>query len=410
MTCRRNPIAPKYFPSKTGTGPVVFLFDCYDMDRGPLLNTMKLSLIPFHSVRAFRSFVPDHTQMTKIVRMGGSFTRATLAFTALITVWGGPAFVGRAQDPEFSQFYANPAHGNPAFAGITYRPKIHTTFRDQWPSIPHAYLSFLVSYDQFIEPLNSGIGAMIMADQAGGGIYNTYVGGLLYSYQVNFSDFLAVKVGVQGNMIHKKLDATKLVYYDQLDPVQGQNDPGNNPYPTAELLPEAESLTYADLSAGLLIFRENLYAGASVKHINRPYETFTNEFTSRLPMRFLAHAGFVFSLSDAYLGEATLLSPNVLFTQQGSFRQLNLGAFVKNSWVFGGAWLRHHFDYMDAVILMAGVQYEFLKIAYSYDITVKRLSAHSGGAHEVTMVLNFDDQPFLRKRMGKDLRCPSIYL
>ena len=40
-----------------------------------------------------------------------------------------------AQDPQFSQFYANPIYTNPAFAGSSTVGRIVANARNQWPSI-----------------------------------------------------------------------------------------------------------------------------------------------------------------------------------------------------------------------------------------------------------------------------------
>ena len=41
----------------------------------------------------------------------------------------------KAQDPEFTQFYANPLYLNPAFAGSARCPRIVMNYRNQWPGM-----------------------------------------------------------------------------------------------------------------------------------------------------------------------------------------------------------------------------------------------------------------------------------
>jgi hypothetical protein len=41
----------------------------------------------------------------------------------------------KAQDPEFTQFYANPLYLNPAFAGTNRCPRLVMNYRNQWPSL-----------------------------------------------------------------------------------------------------------------------------------------------------------------------------------------------------------------------------------------------------------------------------------
>lgn len=70
-------------------------------------------------------------------------------FILLVTLmW---SFSLQAQDPIYSQYYAAPIQLNPAFAGNTYTPHIAINYRNQWPSLNQAYVSYSVSYSQFFK-------------------------------------------------------------------------------------------------------------------------------------------------------------------------------------------------------------------------------------------------------------------
>ena len=56
----------------------------------------------------------------------------------------------QAQDPAFSQFYANPLYLNPAFAGSNECPRANLNYRDQWPGIGRTYITTSASFDQHI--------------------------------------------------------------------------------------------------------------------------------------------------------------------------------------------------------------------------------------------------------------------
>ncbi len=75
-----------------------------------------------------------------------------------------------SQDPVFSQFYAAPLQLNPALTGLVPAPVISLNYRNQWPNIPNAFSTYSVSFSQYIPNINSGVGLMIEADIAGGGI------------------------------------------------------------------------------------------------------------------------------------------------------------------------------------------------------------------------------------------------
>ncbi|MEY3270304.1 MAG: hypothetical protein RIS89_402, partial [Bacteroidota bacterium] len=40
-----------------------------------------------------------------------------------------------AQDPTFTQFYANPVYMNPALAGSSGCPRVALNYRNEWPQL-----------------------------------------------------------------------------------------------------------------------------------------------------------------------------------------------------------------------------------------------------------------------------------
>src|SRR5262245_45456451 len=78
-----------------------------------------------------------------------------------------------AQDPQFTQFYANPLYLNPAFAGAARRPRVALNYRNQWPALTGTFVTTSVSYDQHVEGIQGGLGFLVTSDQAGKGTLNT---------------------------------------------------------------------------------------------------------------------------------------------------------------------------------------------------------------------------------------------
>ncbi len=72
-----------------------------------------------------------------------------------------------AQDPLFTQFYANPLYLNPAMAGSHLCPRFSMNYRNQWPSLSGSFVTQSFSYDQKFKAINGGIGIIAMHDQAG---------------------------------------------------------------------------------------------------------------------------------------------------------------------------------------------------------------------------------------------------
>ena len=66
-----------------------------------------------------------------------------------------------AQDPEFTQFYANPLYLNPAFAGTAHCPRLSLNYRNQWPGISGSFITTSASYDQHVDALSGGVGLLV---------------------------------------------------------------------------------------------------------------------------------------------------------------------------------------------------------------------------------------------------------
>lgn len=306
------------------------------------------------------------------------------------------------QDPVFSQYYSAPLQTNPAFAGNTELPRIGLHYRNQWPGLPNAYSTYMVTADMFVNSLNSGFGITAMGDVAGDGIYNTIAISGIYSYRVAFSQDVYAKIGLEGGYIQRSLDWNRLVFYDQLNTVTGPVDQAGNPNPSGEGRPEDLVTGNLDVSAGLLLYGPAFYIGFSANHLTTPDEGFLNindNLYNGLPIRLSGMAGYQFNF-DNNNDNSSFISPNILYTRQGKFAQLNAGLYVQIGPVIAGAWYRHARSNADAVIGLIGVQQGVFKLGYTYDLTISGASGF-GGAHEIAVILNFDNSEAAKYRRRK---------
>ena len=108
-----------------------------------------------------------------------------------------------------------------------------------------------------------------------------------------------------------------------------------------------------------------------------------------LPVKVTLHAGSrLRRLHHGLLSRVFTLSPNILYQQQGSFKQLNLGIYmIEKSFLFGG-WYRNNIDVRpDAIIALVGFAKEKFQFGYSFDLTLSKLSNYSYGTHEISLTL-----------------------
>lgn len=315
--------------------------------------------------------------------------RIVLIFCVLFSVFfSEEAF---AQDPEFTQFYANPLYLNPAFAGTARCPRINLNYRNQWPAISGTYVTYSASYDQHFDAIAGGVGLLVMNDKAGRGTLTTTNVALMYSYQLNINREFSMKFGFQAAYFQKSIDWSKLNFGDMIDERRGFV------YNTNEV-PGRSSKSNVDLSAGVLGYSKRYFFGAAFHHLTQPDEGLIGP--SKLPMKITAHAGAVLPIGDK--GNQTTISPNVLYQKQQDFQQLNLGVYVNKGAIVGGLWYRNQ----DSFIALIGITQNHFKIGYSYDVTVSKLTNATAGSHEVSFSLQFECKP--KKKKFRTVSCPSF--
>lgn len=299
-----------------------------------------------------------------------------------------------AQDPEFTQFYANPLYLNPAFAGTARCPRLVMNYRNQWPALSGTFVTTSASYDQHVETISGGLGLLVTNDRAGKGTLATTTVSGIYSYQQAISRKFSIKAGFQATYFQKSLDWSKLTFGDMIDPRKGFI------YETQDI-PRGGTVSNVDFSAGLLGFSEFIYAGVAVHHLTEPNESLIVG-NSPLPMKFTGHAGAVIPIDKKRRYSDANISPNVLYRRQGEFQQLNVGLYVNKGPLVGGVWYRFN----DSFIALVGIQTDIIRFGYSYDVTVSDLTPATAGSHEVSMTIQFDCRP--KRKKFRTVSCPSF--
>ncbi len=300
-----------------------------------------------------------------------------------------------AQDPEFTQFYANPLYLNPAFAGSAHCPRLNMNYRNQWPALTGTFVTYSASYDQHFDALNGGIGLLVLNDKAGEGTLTTTDVSLIYAYQLNVNREFSIRFGMQGTYAQKILDRSKLTFGDQIDARYGFI------YPTNEIISNT-SVNFWDFSAGILAYSSKVFGGVSVNHLTQPEEYFIQAAPgSTLPMKITAHVGALIPLSSKRNDES-YISPNVLYQIQRDFQQFNIGVYVAKPPLVGGLWYRNK----DSFIALVGLQQGIFKFGYSYDLTVSKLANASAGSHELSFSMQFQCHP--RKKRFRAVKCPAF--
>ena len=299
-----------------------------------------------------------------------------------------------AQDVQFTQFYAAPLYLNPAFAGANNCPRVALNYRNQWPALSGTFVSQSASYDQHVDGLKSGLGILVVTDDAGKGTLKTSRFGAQIAPRIPLGRDLNLKFGAEATYFQRSLDWSKLTFGDQIDDRRGFV------YQTADV-PRGGSVSGIDISAGILLYSSQFFVGFAGHHLNTPNESVISG-DSPIPLKLTGHAGANIELPGSKYGDKVIVAPNIMYRQQAGFKQLNMGMYITKGALTAGVWYRNK----DAFITTVGITTKQFKFGYSYDVTVSTLTMASAGSHEISCGFNFACRP--KKRTYRNITCPSF--
>jgi type IX secretion system PorP/SprF family membrane protein len=326
-----------------------------------------------------------------------------------------------AQDPHFTQYFTSPLTLNPALTGLTQCDiRVAANYRSQWASVsPNPYTTATFSYDMAAAKgsLNNGdaigIGFLGMYDRSGsGGLVNTTFGlSLAYHKALGLEQQHTISFGLQGVLVQKNLDFSKIKFEDQYNASSGQPE-----YQTAETIGNGD-LTYPDFNLGLMYSGRinehgTAYVGFSYYHLTQPVETFLND-NFKIHSRYTGYLGGSFDLN-----ENIVLYASGLYQSQASATEVMIGAavgfvlnpghdmeYAKNTLLYLGSWYR----YGDAICPYVGFEWSKMKLGISYDVNMSGFApaTKNNGGFEVSLIFN----GCINKRMATpdyNFACPKF--
>ncbi len=308
-----------------------------------------------------------------------------------------------AQDPCLSQYYSNTIYLNPAFTGSSGMPRISIGYRNQYPSLGQVFVNYHAAFDMPSQLFGGGFGFNIMNDvQAKGQLNNLRIDGI-YSHALILTPEIEMIAGLQASYVIRSLRTNGLILPDGLDNLTGiYVGPGE---PISD-----QTSGYPDFAAGMLFFSRDWYAGFAVHHITAPNMSFSKNYMERLPRKYTLHAGINIRVFEKRFGREYLqISPGLVYIQQGSQRQINIGAEVMRKGVFAGIWGRQNVRFgLGAITAVAGYQDTRFRFGYSYDFNTSLpwISDKGTGAHEIAFTYRFNKSG-KKTKMGTII-CPKI--
>lgn len=316
-----------------------------------------------------------------------------------------------AQDPQFSQFYSAPLYLAPSFAGSADGGRVAVNYRNQWPVLTSSFVTYALSADYYFSKYRSGLGLLILRDDAGNGlVYNSNLG-LNYSFNFNINRYWKLRPGIQAYYFWKSINHSNLRFGDQI--LRGRNNPGNSGLSVEmEQLLNSEPIRHFDFTTSLLAYSDKQWIGFTVDHLMY-FSTMLASQGDYIPQRYSFFGGAKFNIygKTVKVREESVSVAFNYFTQN-KINYLDLGTYYIFEPVTFGLWYRGLPIFpknpnLGAITLLFGYKFQEFRLGYSYDFTTSKLITKTGGAHEISLLYFFNERKKQRVK-HKPVPCPSI--
>ena len=352
----------------------------------------------------------------------------------------------QAQDPSFSQFYANRIYLNPALAGLEPGLSFSGNYRMQWKSVDNGFKTYVATVEIQEPFIRSGIGLSFYQDIQGLAGLKTTSFGLTYAYTIPMENH-NIHIGLQTLWYQKSVDWSKIIFSDQLDPVFGVVRPSNHE-------PGMDQVRYTDFNIGAVWrfkgtlklgkkkFRDTHNSlGFSINHApnlfsNTGIDESLQNLETKTPPRVTIHGGTMIPLM--FIGgskkKSISVSPNFKYDRQGvnllkgkeSLQVFTYGAYILYEGVYMGAMYQHKFlvsapKHTNALIFSFGAYIDSGRknsgnyfVGFSYDANATGVGTTAGGVYELAFRWNITNAPSIFGGMGKSgskniLDCKKLF-
>ncbi len=273
-------------------------------------------------------------------------------------------FATAQQDPQYTQYMYNQNVVNPAYAGLKEGLALNLLYRNQWSALDGAPETFTFNAHAPVGE-RTGLGLSLIRDELGPvKETNAYVD---FSYTIPVSTNYQLAFGIKAGATFHDIGLTSLELQDPGDPFFAQN----------------VSQTTPNVGAGLFLYSDNFYVGASVPNILNSLHLDENglQFGSETSHYFVT-SGYVFQTT-----ENLKLKPSVLvksaFDAPVSF-DVNLNALFLEKFELG---VSYRLD--DSFSGIVGFQATpDLRIGYAYDAVVSEINNVAPSSHEIILTYN----------------------
>ncbi|HBH47215.1 MAG TPA: hypothetical protein DDX98_01155 [Bacteroidales bacterium] len=270
-----------------------------------------------------------------------------------------------------NQYVLNGMAINPAYAGTEEAFSATITYRNQWTGFEGAPKTITASLHTPLRNELIGLGLLVVNDQIGVNSETSILAN--YAYMIEVGD---AKLSFGIGMGISFLDAG----WDKLKSVDVQD---------LELTQEKISATNPNFSAGFYYYTDDFFLGLSAPFLFS--YSYSGEDKDQLELKndlsqynVYLTSGYRFEMNNNFEFFPSAL---LKFNPGEAFQAELSGQFIYNEFLWAGLTYRSVDAFAFLLQLQATNQ---LRIAYSYDMGLKKTSRYYGGSHEVMLKYLFN--------------------
>ena len=302
---------------------------------------------------------------------------------------------GFAQDVIFSQNFLVPETLNSSFTGSIRSTKSGSVFRSQWRNSALKTSSNFAFIDTWFEGYNTGLGISFLNQKESGSSYTFNQVNLNFAMAFEISDTWFFRPSISVGLGSKNYGFQNLLLEDQIN----INTNFINTSTIDPILLKAQR-SFMDFSSSLLFNNEESFLGLTVKHLNKPNISLTENGNVPLDIFLSVHTKYYIPLLENY--NTRLASKSKVYflsnyMQQGDFNRLDLGLqyIFEDQLSFGMTIATvpkknsKNTSTINSISSFAGIRWQGFRFGYSYDINTREL-LNTGGIHEFSISYDFD--------------------
>lgn len=300
----------------------------------------------------------------------------------------------KAQDVIFSQNFLVPETLNTSFTGALRSSKAGVLHRSQWRNSGLKTNSSFVFFDTWFEGYKTGLGISVLNQTENASSYTYNQINFNYAMAFQISDSWYFRPSISAGFGTKNYGFQNLLLEDQIN-----INSGNINTSTLDPLLLSQLRSFFDFSSSILFNNEDSWVGLTVKHLNKPNISLTENGNIPLDVFISAHSNILIPIFNNYRNDFIGMSKLFLLTNfmlQGEFNRLDLGMqyIVDDRFSLGilastsPMKNANQSSLISSINAFTGVRWNGFRFGYSYDINTTKL-LNTGGIHEFSVSYDF---------------------